>query len=516
MRRPHERTLSARFFLSRVRCRCALRRFTLKTVLLFTVLFCPLSYGARRTPYGGQIDVYTFGHELNAHPSQTTHAAEVFLSTLLYETLFERSPQGHIVPILANEVPDVNGQRLTISLRQTRHHEGEVVSASDVAEALQQFLAPGSHSAHIVFPVVRRSDGRLDVRANDDAQTVSIGLKAVYPSFLNLLASPRAAIALHPKTPHENGPHPGTGPYRVISRRPRSTFTLGPFVGHWRGRPFLDRINLSPLASRFAVQSKVKDQKAALVFGVPDSASSAPRPIAGVSGEPMAKELLLLSVGNHLPSLHEAKHLDRIANSMRRQRLVDRYLGKNAQATTTLSGGPTDEHETSGTPTTHLQATLLIPKDLFAKRRFVGRIQLDLRRAGISAVVKSISRQTLKKRKRDGAYELMLDSVFPEFVDTKSPFDRLHTLLFVATLYGRPEALSLTRFAAFASAPDDQRAEMLRLLDRELRHQLRLIPLAKRTPSIAFGGFLRGIKRHQSGLPRVDDAYLLPEAAPPE
>jgi peptide/nickel transport system substrate-binding protein len=162
--------------------------------------------------YGGELIVAT--------PPGT---ADRLVASLVDETLLRIAPDGTLAPGLADVSFD--GDATVLTLREgASFHDGRPVRAADVAASLQRFLQSPSVAGQTLFRAV------LAIECLDDRR-LALRLHHRGPAALAALASPAAAP-------------PGTGPFvptLVVSGRRAS---LRAFVGHVRGRPFVDTLTV--------------------------------------------------------------------------------------------------------------------------------------------------------------------------------------------------------------------------------------------------------------------------------
>ncbi len=449
--------------------------------------------GAPRTPYGGAL----VGYVWSALESEAT------VERALYEPLYTLDVEGHLVPRLADGPPAVDGNRVTISLRpHLSAHDGTPVTAAGVAAWLTSLARRDARASFIVLPIAgaaERISGRdVALRAMAlDETTLLIELAHPHPDYARLLAGAQAGVKLPGGA--------GAGPFQDSGAAEKGGVVLVPFLQHFVGRPFLDRVELRPLASRFGTTAIAKKDQAALVFGTPDSGR--PEPVRALAWPSFApREVLVLSIGERLaarrPELVTA--LDAAVN---RGRLASRYLdGEATPAFTFLEGKAPPEGPEP--PPAGIEARLLVAKEARAGHRFAERVQLDLHRAGVIVTIERRSTEELERARMSGDYELMIDVTLPDAPRTSRPIDRLHGLLSIGASYGRPGFADPELLRRFFAAKEEQREAVLRQIDRALRTSVGLVPLASRTPSIAVREDLMGVAITPSGAIDLADVFL--------
>ena len=163
-----------------------------------------------------------------------------------------------VVPAVARSwdySPD--GQEITFHLRpNVRFHNGRVLTSADVLYSFTRILDPkvGAKRKEIL-EAIRGADvfstgkaAAVEGIQAPDPQTVRITLAQPLPHFLQLLATPAAAIV--PKEVYDDpakgylAQPVGCGPFRVTRWERSSVMELSAFDDYYGGRPKLDRIQV--------------------------------------------------------------------------------------------------------------------------------------------------------------------------------------------------------------------------------------------------------------------------------
>ncbi|ADU51081.1 extracellular solute-binding protein family 5 [Thermaerobacter marianensis DSM 12885] len=189
-------------------------------------------------------------------PARAEGEAEVRLAALLYDGLVRLGPDGRLYPALARrwEVRD-GGTRYVFWLRPgVRFHNGRPLTAADVVFSLTRLVDPRRPSprAWVLEGVEGAGEYRLGrapavrgVRALG-SDRVEIRLVEPRPAFLYRLATPGGAVVDAETVRASAGgafPAVGTGPFRLVARTEREV-RLEAFPGYYRGRPYLDAVQL--------------------------------------------------------------------------------------------------------------------------------------------------------------------------------------------------------------------------------------------------------------------------------
>jgi len=210
-----------------------------------------------RPQYGGMLHVATRAAPTSLDPAdgaQPDSFARRNLAKLMFDTLVTTDESGRIQPSLATGWQVLPGsQRWQFHIRhQMKFHDGTPLTAESVAASL------------------RTANPSWNVMV--DADSVLIDWDSSNPDLLAELALPRNAIA---KRTSDNKPT-GTGPFHVVDWQPGKKLTLAAEENCWRGRPFLDAIEIEMGIS-------FRDQMTALELGKADFVEVAPEQTHRVS-----------------------------------------------------------------------------------------------------------------------------------------------------------------------------------------------------------------------------------------
>jgi MarR-like DNA-binding transcriptional regulator SgrR of sgrS sRNA len=212
-----------------------------------------------RPQYGGVLRVALRGAPTSLDPTDSTQAdwfARRSLTILMFDTLVSCDANGRIEPALATSWQASPGNRRW--LLRIRHgvkfHDGTTLSSENAAASLR--------AANPLWKVTTDTDSVVIERDSSD------------PELLAELALPRNAIV---KRNPDNTPS-GTGPFQVVDWQPGKKLALGAEENCWRGRPFLDAIEIE-------MGESFRDQMTALELGKADLVEVAPEQTHRVSQE---------------------------------------------------------------------------------------------------------------------------------------------------------------------------------------------------------------------------------------
>ena len=186
------------------------------------------------------------------------------------------------MPDLASTLPTPTdgGRTYTFRLRPgIRYSNGTILRASDFRRAIERLFRAGSPGTGFYTSItgaagcVRRPhscDLTSGIVTDDAAGTVVFHLATPDPEFLYELTEQDYTAPVPADTPdHDNrlAPIPGTGPYRIVARRPhrKSDFIRNPFFREWshaaqpNGNP--DMIVWRYLPSQHAAATAVQKDK---------------------------------------------------------------------------------------------------------------------------------------------------------------------------------------------------------------------------------------------------------------
>jgi peptide/nickel transport system substrate-binding protein len=210
-----------------------------------------------RPQYGGTLHIALHAAPASLDPPQNGQAdsfAGRDLTLLIFDTLVTTDAAGVHAALATSWQASLNNKRWQFRLRHgVKFHDGTAFTAEVAAASL--------HAANPTW----------NATANGD----SVVIECDGPE-LNLpgkIALPRNAIA------KRNAGQPiGTGPFRIVDWQPGKKLTLAAFEDYWRGRPFLDGIEIE-LGKSF------HDQWTALELGRADLVEVPPEQMHRVSLE---------------------------------------------------------------------------------------------------------------------------------------------------------------------------------------------------------------------------------------
>ena len=237
-----------------------MRPFVWQWLAISSLLLGGLAASAETRPqYGGTLRVMTGATLSSLDPGDTTQPdsfARRTVLSLLFDTLVTTDQSGRPVGSLAQAWQAARGnQRLQIRLRAgVRFQDGTPLSGAIVASTL------------------RRVNPSWDIVADGDS--IVIGSGSSEGELLQELALPRNAVAKRDSEDKLSG----TGPFRLVDWQVGKKLTLAADDNCWRGRPFLDGIDID-------LDVNFRDQMTALELNRSDLIEVAPEQINHISPE---------------------------------------------------------------------------------------------------------------------------------------------------------------------------------------------------------------------------------------
>lgn len=474
--------------------------------VLLSVCTVTRASAAQRPHYGGELLVHVFGPPLSLNPQWASTVADRTAQAAVYEPLYTLGAGGELEPVLADGPPQVTDRTVFVPLRQgVRLHDGRRLTPQLAAQALKAKLHTAG--AHVLAPLsgfqqAYAGRGTLGITADVSRHGLRFELIAPYEAFPRLLASSHAAITLPSARNHRQI---GTGPFTLQRRSKRGDLFLKPFLQHWRGRPYLDRLVFRVQASRSGAVAWARRAQPSILLGVPDARAVPKQALTWAPRlAPLSRTVLRVGPPQLRPFVQAA---------LGRKRLVRRFMDSSAQPSSTLV--PLASPPAAQTASGHhpRSVDLVVSRKDRASWQFAQRLQLNLLRSGISATLRRVDGDTLKARLKSPGEGIILASLLPDAPQTEAPSDALHTLLSIAAAQDQANLLSPQDLLRFFTASPEGRADQLPVLEARIRDALGLVVIALRAPGLMLQTPARGIVIDGRGALRLEDAFV--EGAPP-
>lgn len=234
-----------------------MRPFDWRWLVVSSLLWTLAAAAESRPQYGGTVHLTMRAAPASLDPadgSLSDSLARRSLALLMFDTLVTTDQNGRVQPALAvSWQASQNDQRWQFHLRRgVRFHDGTPLTAESAAGSL------------------RAANPSWNV--STDGDSVIIERDSADSGMLAELALPHNAIMR--KNP--DGRLSGTGPFHIVDWQPGKKLILAAEENHWRGRPFLDTIEIE-------MGKSYRDQITALDLGKADLVEVAPEQAHRVS-----------------------------------------------------------------------------------------------------------------------------------------------------------------------------------------------------------------------------------------
>jgi len=455
--------------------------------------------GETRPGYGGVLRGSLLSEPTTFDPLRAHSHADVSLSVLIFDTLYEKNTSAAPEPHLAAGPPSVSadGRQVTIAVRKgVLFHDNGVLTPQIVAASLRRVLRD---APWLLAPVTA-------VRAGRDGVVLSLRRRA--PNIATMLAATPTAITRHGRAP---GRRPvGTGPFRFgfVNRHSRLV-RLTAWEHHFAGRPYLARLDL---------RWYDKDRQEALAYELGNTHTSyrGASPYRGhvplyrtANVQGPATLMVYVGFGKRNHQLTGNRHFRR-ALSLALSRRAFQYAGRRERVLACVSpvardgGGPALPRSRAGADLSAARAELaraaaipgklelIVDRTRLDDKRIAQVVLFALRRLGVVVYISELSALDFARRVRRGATDLYIGQQVPP---AASPL--------------------LTTAAAFAAGHDPwmkaRRAKIRLTLSRTLAafaKRLPIVPLFHRAVRMHHRTNLRGVGFDSLTLPSFADMYL--------
>ncbi|MCB9728500.1 MAG: hypothetical protein H6746_08485 [Deltaproteobacteria bacterium] len=175
-----------------------------------------------------------------------------WLASWVHCRVFRVDGEGRVRPELARDPGTMRGRTLTVRLVEgARFHDGQVITASDVVRSLRALAAssPSTPLARMVASLELRAPAPLTLELEAPAHTDPSAIR-------RLLARPEAGVLRGGAV----GSGHACGSFRPVDRG-AGRATLLAWPGHPRGRPWLDRVEVTARPDPRARSAAFGDQE---------------------------------------------------------------------------------------------------------------------------------------------------------------------------------------------------------------------------------------------------------------
>ena len=290
------------------------RWFVVNSMVVAVLVATSAANAETRPQYGGVLHVAMHASPTSLDPAdwaQPESFARHSLTMLMFDTLVTVDENGHVQPSLATSWQALaGGQRGQLRIRRgVKFNDGTPLTPEIAASSL------------------RAANPSWNVAADADSVVIDISDQ----NLLEQLALPRNAIA---KRTADNRPI-GTGPFHIVDWQPGKKLALAAEDTCWRGRPFLDAVEIE-------MGRGFREQMTALQLGKADLVEVAPEQTHRVSldGRRLVSsnpiELWALVFTRDVASADEKLLRDALASSVERGSMRSVLLQGAGQPTASL------------------------------------------------------------------------------------------------------------------------------------------------------------------------------------
>jgi len=290
------------------------RWFVVNSMVVAVLVATSAANAETRPQYGGVLHVAMHASPTSLDPAdwaQPESFARHSLTMLMFDTLVTVDENGHVQPSLATSWQALaGGQRGQLRIRRgVKFNDGTPLTPEIAASSL------------------RAANPSWNVAADADSVVIDISDQ----NLLEQLALPRNAIA---KRTADNRPI-GTGPFHIVDWQPGKKLALAAEDTCWRGRPFLDAVEIE-------MGRGFREQITALQLGKADLVEVAPEQTHRVSldGRRLVSsnpiELWALVFTRDVASADEKLLRDALASSVERGSMRSVLLQGAGQATASI------------------------------------------------------------------------------------------------------------------------------------------------------------------------------------
>lgn len=181
----------------------------------------------------------------------------------VFEPLLRFDWKGSFVPVLALrwDIPD--GKTWRFSLRPgVKFHDGTPLTAKDVAFSIRRVIERESSELH---PYLKSVDS---VAAPDDL-TVEVSSSrpaGLLPALSFVYVLPERSLRSAGEEAFFRSPS-GTGPYRLVERKPGESLRLEAWDGYWGSQPAFRRAELRFVVDELAMWKAAEERRTSIVVG---------------------------------------------------------------------------------------------------------------------------------------------------------------------------------------------------------------------------------------------------------
>ncbi|MFO7544010.1 MAG: glutathione ABC transporter substrate-binding protein [Trueperaceae bacterium] len=210
----------------------------------------------------------------NLDPSLSTDSPSASVSSHIFETLFELTPEGTIEPMLASGYTvSTDGLTWTFDVRQgVTFHDGTPLTANEVKASLERFIDP-DNAYTFRFLLTRISEVNVL-----DTHKVEVKLASQFAPLLAHLTHSSTAIVMTGLDLDETPV--GTGPFEFVSWERGQRVDLKRYEGYWGEKPGIEGLRFLAVPESTTRMALVETGEAHVSVRVP------PQDIARLNANP--------------------------------------------------------------------------------------------------------------------------------------------------------------------------------------------------------------------------------------
>lgn len=399
---------------------------------------------------------------MTVDPVEAYVPAEKAISSLIYETLFDRTPSG-VSPLLAKSwLANHDGTRWTIELKEgVKFHDGQILTAGDVAYSLRRAL---KSRPDLAAGPTQYSLSGVELETSDSAEDLTIVLRFEEPKprLPEILSHPAFAVVPARAPPRADTRAatddipPGTGPYKLRDGMTPSLAELGAHQEHHQGRPFIDRI-VWQLSGYDDAAIELRAGTVDLFVGTPSAnwdreGTGAVKPQGRIS---YSTHLIYLACNPEREALGDFEDRLGVFRTIDRESMLKPIVGDGGRVAQGLLPGRAAPQPTGKSRPGEKRGgrlTLLAPRWHKTAGEVADRIQVYLLSAGYEVTVRRLARGEMGYKLSSGDFDMF---VGVWYIDTHVKDDMRRLNHFVDTQLTQVPSLTST----FKGKEDPLRAE---------------------------------------------------------
>ncbi len=398
---------------------------------------------ASRPRYGGVAALGGGEPVWTLEPCESLLPDECMISNLVYEPLFESTPEGASPLLVESWSADGDSSEWRLVLKKgVTFHDGSPLTAADVAYSLNRLLksraglagrwlryrgAVVSIDAPPAPAAAERGPGFQNTTPGRGGRTVIIRTRSPIPDLPDVLSCPALAVLQAPKAGgrfHDEprlGSSPGTGPFAVKPGASSGRIELVAFEGHHNGRPFLDGVEWK-LMGCDDVSIETRAGMLDLYAGPPCSEVASLAAAFREAHIERSSHAMYLLCNSERGALNSEEERLRLFEAINRASILRSIIGgAGSVSQSVLPGGEAWGQVAPGegagrrepAPRARSKLTLLAPRWHGVAGEVADRIHVDLLAAGYDVTLRKLGREEMGYKLSAGEFDLSLGLWYP-------------------------------------------------------------------------------------------------------